>query len=120
MREVAEDDREDHRGQQGLDDRPRRAEDRLLVQRREVALDKQHDQVAVLEGLLEVEVKQFVLRCDVGFEGGCVGHMMSYSVDWNDERAKSWLFGFHWCCSLKETHSENIAKNTLCSSQSGI
>lgn len=68
VRQVAEDDRKDHRGQQRLDDRPRRPQDRLLVQRREVALDKQHDQVTVLEGLLEMEVKEVVVRGDVGFE----------------------------------------------------
>ena len=59
--QIAEDNREDHRCQQRLDNSPSRAQDRLLVQRREVTLDKQHDQVAVLECLPEVEVKQAVV-----------------------------------------------------------
>ena len=49
-----------HRRQQRLHDRPGRAKDRLLVHGGKVALDKQEDQVTVLKGLFEMQVKEAV------------------------------------------------------------
>ena len=43
-----------------LDDDPRRAEHRLLVKQRDVALDQQEDQVAVVQKLAEVDVEPAV------------------------------------------------------------
>ena len=60
VREVPEDDGEHHRRQQRLHDRPGRAEDRLLVHGGKVTLDKQENQVTVLKGLFEMQVKETV------------------------------------------------------------
>ena len=60
VRQVPEDDGEYHRRQQRLHDRPGRAKDRLLVHGGKVALDKQKDQIPVLKGLFEMQVKEAV------------------------------------------------------------
>ena len=58
VRQVPEDDGEHHRRQQRLHDRPGRAEDRLLVHGGKVTLDKQENQVTVLKGLFEMQIKE--------------------------------------------------------------
>ena len=58
MCQVSENDRENDCRKQRLDNGPCGAENRLLVQGRKVALDKQENQVPVLEGLLDMQVKQ--------------------------------------------------------------
>ena len=62
--DAAEHHREHQRVQRRLDDDPRRAEHRLLVKQRDVALDQQEDQVAVVQKLAEVDVEPAVARAD--------------------------------------------------------
>jgi len=51
-----EDDREDDRREQGLDEKPDRAEDGLLVNRHKVAPDKHPQQVAVVPDVAQAEI----------------------------------------------------------------
>ena len=55
--DPAEHQGEHHGGQQRLDHRPGRAEDRLLVERNEIALDKQKDQILVAYQFPQVQVE---------------------------------------------------------------
>ena len=64
---------EHHRGEQRLDDEPRRTEDGLLVLRSEVALRHQPHKVAVSPKLAPRDVEQTTARKD-GFCPVCFGH----------------------------------------------
>lgn len=61
---IAENQREDNRGQQRLNDSPGRAEHRLLIQRDEVALDEQEDQVFIACEFPQIEIKPAGFRPD--------------------------------------------------------
>ena len=72
-----ENDRENDCRKQRLDNGPCRAENRLLIQGRKVSLDKQEDQIPILEGLFYMQVKQLVLGCDTYFKLGFLCHVSS-------------------------------------------
>ena len=64
---VAENQREDNRRQKRLNERPRRAENGLLILRDKVALDEKTDQIAIVPNFLQIDVKPPVFR---GNDGG--------------------------------------------------
>ena len=75
-RDAAEDDHVHDRRENRLDEEPERAQDRLLVDRDDVAPDEHREEVAVAPELLEVDLEQTLLGPDderPGFFGFCLG-----------------------------------------------
>ena len=76
LRDAAEDDHEHDRGEGGLDEEPRRAEDGLLVLGDDVALDEEGEEVAVVPELAQVEAQEGGAGGDDG--GPIIGHGGGY------------------------------------------